>query len=64
MLDLIQHRRAPTVIEYLITSTRAIESRDMAGRNAMDYLDRFDSDNTRLRNLLQGQGATASGIGW
>jgi len=52
LLWLIQHKKSPEVIEYLVKSTRAIESRDSNGRDVFWYLENYDKGNTKLRNLL------------
>jgi len=52
LLWLIQWKKSYTVIEYLVRNTQAIASRDSNGKDAFWYLKEYDSDNTRLRQLL------------
>jgi len=53
LLWLIQYKKSSMeVIEYLVKSTRAIESRDSNGRDVFWYLETYAKDNKSLRNLL------------
>ena len=52
LLWLIQHKKSLTVIEYLVKTTNALNSRDKNGRDAKWYADRYEGD-TRLRRLIE-----------
>jgi len=53
LLWLIQFKKSYTVIEYLVRNTQAIASRDSNGKDAIWYLNEYDRNNTRLRQLLE-----------
>ena len=52
LLWLIQWKKSYLIIEYLVRNTQAIASRDSNGRDAFWYLDQYDRNNNRLRQLL------------
>jgi len=52
LLYLIKNKGSYTAIEYLVKNTNALNSRDLNGRDAKWYADRYEGD-TRLRRLLE-----------
>ncbi|MCL2192790.1 MAG: ankyrin repeat domain-containing protein [Treponema sp.] len=65
LLHLIQFRVSDSVIETIVTRhPETLRQADGRGRNAMDYLNQFQRNNTNLRSLFNFHGAVASGNGW